>query len=399
MAPALPPSLGREFKLWATFHASLRLMTQADLRQREVYAARGFLMSHAPKWPKSKVGLWLLISLLPATGIFIIIIIIAAVNEPDEPTATWGIIVVLSSLYWVCAFVAGVILTVWSGIERRRTYREARRYAEAHGWLPISKTSWRNRKPENVRLAVDQSFEKPTYILTIVVRSEATSVEEFETAHWALQFGDWLWEQLLKARGARVDRNMVSEKRDEWEETRAMAVYKPSTPAHKPWRPDQEAGVGVSAAMVSGHYAMQGRILRFSVRDGGIISGDDGQRYRFDGSAWISAGTPTAGQRVDFDALEDGRAADIIVVSGAATGGSKSKVVAGMFAFFLGGFGGHKFYLGHPGLGILYIGLSITLVGGLFFTAPVSLIEAILYWTKSDEEFERVYVQERKAWF
>ena len=130
MAPALPPSLGREFKLWATFHASLRLMTQADLRQREVYAASGLLMLHPPKWSKSKVGLWLLISLLPATGI----IIIAAVNDPDEPTAfTWPIIGGLSVLYWVCAFVAGVILTVWSGIERRRTYREARRYAEAHG--------------------------------------------------------------------------------------------------------------------------------------------------------------------------------------------------------------------------------------------------------------------------
>ena len=91
--------------------------------------------------------------------------------------------------------------------------------------------------------------------------------------------------------------------------------------------------------------------------------------------------------------------ADIIVVSGAVAGDSKSKVVAAAFAFFLGGFGGHKFYLGHPGLGILYIGRSITIVGAIFFTAPASIIETILYLTKSDEEFERVYVQERKAWF
>ena len=142
---------------------------------------------------------------------------------------------------------------------------------------------------------------------------------------------------------------------------------------------------------------MQGRILRFSVRDGGIISGDDGQRYSFEGSAWTETGTPVAGQRVDFDA-QNGRALDIVLVPSTTATGSKSKIVAFLLAFLLGGFGAHKFYLGHVGLGILYIVLTLTLIG-ILFTGPVALIESIIYLTKSDEDFERIYVQERKALF
>ena len=69
-----------------------------------------------------------------------------------------------------------------------------------------------------------------------------------------------------------------------------------------------------------------------------------------------------------------------------------------LLAFLLGGFGAHKFYLGHVGLGILYIVLTLTLIG-ILFTGPAALIESIIYVTKSDEDFERIYVQERKAWF
>ena len=142
---------------------------------------------------------------------------------------------------------------------------------------------------------------------------------------------------------------------------------------------------------------MQGRILRFSVRDGGIISGDDGQRYSFEGSAWNETGTPAAGQRVDFDA-QNGQALDIVLVPSTTATGSKSKIVAFLLAFLLGGLGAHKFYLGHVGLGILYIVLTLTLIG-ILFTGPAALIESIIYVTKSDEDFERIYVQERKAWF
>lgn len=66
----------------------------------------------------------------------------------------------------------------------------------------------------------------------------------------------------------------------------------------------------------------------------------------------------------------------------------KSRIAAALFAFFLGIFGGHKFYLGQVGLGVLYLIFFWTLIPGI-----VSFIEFILYLTMSDEEFNRKYGQ------
>lgn len=62
----------------------------------------------------------------------------------------------------------------------------------------------------------------------------------------------------------------------------------------------------------------------------------------------------------------------------------KSKVTAGVLAFFLGGLGLHKFYTGAWGWGIVYIVLCITLVPG-----AVAMVEAIHYLTLSETEFQR----------
>ena len=64
----------------------------------------------------------------------------------------------------------------------------------------------------------------------------------------------------------------------------------------------------------------------------------------------------------------------------------KSKIAAALFAFFLGGFGVHKFYLGQIGKGILYLLFCWTFIPSL-----ISLIEAILYLTMSDEQFNIRY--------
>ncbi|WP_050341269.1 NINE protein [Olsenella sp. oral taxon 807] len=76
------------------------------------------------------------------------------------------------------------------------------------------------------------------------------------------------------------------------------------------------------------------------------------------------------------------------------TGGgpTKSKVAAGLLAIFLGTLGIHKFYLGRTGEGILILVLDILL--GWTFIVPgiiefVCFIEALIYFTKSDEEFQR----------
>ena len=81
----------------------------------------------------------------------------------------------------------------------------------------------------------------------------------------------------------------------------------------------------------------------------------------------------------------------------------KSKVAAGILGILLGSLGIHKFYLGYTKEGIIMLAVSI--VGGfLFGVGPAimglfGLIEGILYLTKSDEEFYKTYVENRKPWF
>lgn len=66
--------------------------------------------------------------------------------------------------------------------------------------------------------------------------------------------------------------------------------------------------------------------------------------------------------------------------------GHKSRVAAILLAFFLGGFGVHKFYLGRVGQGILYLLFCWT-----FIPAIVAFIEFIIYLTMSDEAFAHKY--------
>lgn len=69
----------------------------------------------------------------------------------------------------------------------------------------------------------------------------------------------------------------------------------------------------------------------------------------------------------------------------------KNKVLAGILAFFLGGFGIHKFYLGKPGSAFFY--LFIFFMTSRFF--PVSFIlgwiDAIRLFTMSEDAFNKKY--------
>ena len=60
----------------------------------------------------------------------------------------------------------------------------------------------------------------------------------------------------------------------------------------------------------------------------------------------------------------------------------KSKVAAGLFGILLGDFGAHKFYLGQPGLGVLYLVFFWTFIPGI-----IGLIEGIILLTMTDEAF------------
>ena len=79
---------------------------------------------------------------------------------------------------------------------------------------------------------------------------------------------------------------------------------------------------------------------------------------------------------------------------------TKEKIVAGLLAIFIGTLGIHKFYLGYTKSGIIMLLVSLLTFGvGASVMAVISLIEGILYLTKSDAEFYQTYVQNKKEWF
>ena len=75
--------------------------------------------------------------------------------------------------------------------------------------------------------------------------------------------------------------------------------------------------------------------------------------------------------------------------------GNSNRVLAGVLGIVLGGLGVHRFVLGDPVGGIVRILLSFLCGLG----AVIGLIEGIIYLTKSDEEFEEIYVRGGKKWF
>ena len=65
---------------------------------------------------------------------------------------------------------------------------------------------------------------------------------------------------------------------------------------------------------------------------------------------------------------------------------AKSRITAALLAFFLGGFGLHKFYLGKTFQGILYVLFSWT-----FIPTIIAWIEGASYLLMSDYHFARKY--------
>ena len=136
---------------------------------------------------------------------------------------------------------------------------------------------------------------------------------------------------------------------------------------------------------------MKGQILDYSIpNNSGIISGDDQKRYHFIGNEWRDQHAPYRGQRVDFDIDSSGQAVAIYLIqsrdSFGTQYGEKNRIVAIFLAFFLGGLGIHKFYLGRIGWGIVYLIFFWT-----FIPTIVAFVEFIIYICMSDEEFAKKY--------
>ena len=178
---------------------------------------------------------------------------------------------------------------------------------------------------------------------------------------------------------------------------------------------------------------MTGHILDFSLEENsGVISGSDNVRYDFDGSDWRGDRPPTRGMTVDFE-VEGYEAKNVYLTL--SRKGQKSRIAAGWLAIIIGGLGIHKFYLGFTIPGILYLlanafclgfalivfpimdevqmsrvmgaemAAIIAIIVFLFFgilsisIRVIAIIEGFIYLLKSDEEFDRLYVVEKKKWF
>lgn len=88
---------------------------------------------------------------------------------------------------------------------------------------------------------------------------------------------------------------------------------------------------------------------------------------------------------------------------------NSKKMSAGLLAILLGisgfgAFGVHKFMLGFTSAGIVY--LLVGVLGGILTCGVlwgvmtiISIVEGIIYLTKSDAEFHQLYMVQQKAWF
>lgn len=79
--------------------------------------------------------------------------------------------------------------------------------------------------------------------------------------------------------------------------------------------------------------------------------------------------------------------------SGAPGGTPKSKLAAALLAFFAGGFGVHRFYLGQWGWGLLML-----LTFWTFVPSVVALVDFIRYLVMSEGEFQRRYAANGGGW-
>ncbi|MBF0596939.1 TM2 domain-containing protein [Faecalibacter rhinopitheci] len=75
---------------------------------------------------------------------------------------------------------------------------------------------------------------------------------------------------------------------------------------------------------------------------------------------------------------------------------SEKKLAAGILGILVGYLGIHKFYLGYKKEGIIQIVLTFVTFG---FAGIIPFVEGIMYLMKSDEEFDKTYIQGKKGWF
>ena len=170
---------------------------------------------------KGKLGTWLLWSLIPNGILGFIAFIILVVSDGEAIIGSF--LVITSWPTWWLALVLGLILKFWAGMDTRRNYRESRRYADLHGWQPISDTAWKSFKRRGVTLSVSPTYQQPTFILSIDLDGETLATDGFSKSLYALHFGDHLWEHVLTD-SKQLNVDVLNAERGQWEQTQAIAV-------------------------------------------------------------------------------------------------------------------------------------------------------------------------------
>ncbi len=156
---------------------------------------------------KTRIGAVLLISLIPA------FVAIGALPNAEE-----GLILVANSIlavYILTAIIAGLIFFIVGKREDSTGFKDAVHYAERNSWHPITKTSWRSIKGDNVSLSVNKSRVAKSFILSIEADRINHTVEEFEKMEWAMRFGDWLWNYLVQ-KNVQVSTTSIDLAKSEW---------------------------------------------------------------------------------------------------------------------------------------------------------------------------------------
>ena len=73
-----------------------------------------------------------------------------------------------------------------------------------------------------------------------------------------------------------------------------------------------------------------------------------------------------------------------------------TKILCGIMGIIFGGLGVHRFILGDVGGGILRIVITVFTCG---LGAWIGVAEGIIYLTKTDSDFYRIYMVEKRSWF
>ena len=79
---------------------------------------------------------------------------------------------------------------------------------------------------------------------------------------------------------------------------------------------------------------------------------------------------------------------------------ASKKLAAGLCGILIPALGVHKFILGYTNTGLIMLLVSLFTCGfGAVVFGIIGFIEGIMYLTKSDEEFYRLYFLSKKEWF